>query len=100
MIVIGGGAQGEVWRQIMADAYRLNILKPHYLEEATSMGAAITGGIGAGVFQNFDVIDRFLTIETTQSPIDANVRVYEKLLPIFDASYHALKGVFRDLAAF
>lgn len=100
MIVIGGGAQGEVWRQIMADAYRLNILKPHYLEEATSMGAAITGGVGAGVFQNFDVIDRFLKIETTQMPIDANVRVYEKLLPIFDASYHALKGIFRDLAAF
>lgn len=100
MIVIGGGAQGEVWRQIMADAYRLNILKPHYLEEATSMGAAITGGVGAGVFQNFNVIDRFLKIETTQMPIDANVRVYEKLLPIFDASYHALKGIFRDLAAF
>ena len=42
--VIGGGAKGRVWRQMMADIYGVRIEKPTYLEEATSMGAAITGG--------------------------------------------------------
>ena len=98
MIVIGGGAQGQVWRQIMADTYHLPILKPQHLEEATSMGAAITGGVGVGVFQDFDAIHRFLKIESRQTPIEANVRVYEKLLPIFDGSYHALKDIYKRLA--
>ncbi len=48
--VIGGGAKGAVWRRIMADVYQAEILKPDYLEEATSMGAAIIGGVGCGVF--------------------------------------------------
>jgi glycerol kinase len=34
----------------MADAYNAEIRIPNYLEEATSMGAAILGGIGAGIF--------------------------------------------------
>ena len=53
--MIGGGAKGAVWRRIMADVYQAEILKPNYLEEATSMGAAIIGGVGCGVFKDFDV---------------------------------------------
>ncbi|KKL64563.1 hypothetical protein LCGC14_2163730, partial [marine sediment metagenome] len=36
MIVIGGGAKGAVWRQMMADIYNLEVRRPNYLEEATS----------------------------------------------------------------
>lgn len=35
---------------MMADIYQAEIRVPNYLEEATSMGAAILAGIGAGVF--------------------------------------------------
>ena len=38
MRVIGGGARGRAWRQIMADIYGMPILWPALLEEATSMG--------------------------------------------------------------
>lgn len=98
MVLIGGGAQGALWRQIMADIYELPVLKPNYLEEATSMGAAITGGVGVGVFPNFDVVDRFIEIETRQTPIEENSAVYAKIKPIFDASYHALVGVYEQMA--
>ena len=63
--VIGGCAQNPVWRQMMADIYQAEIRVPNYLEEATSMGAAILAGIGAGVFKDFSVIDRFVRIEQT-----------------------------------
>ena len=33
--------------QMMADIYQAEIRVPNYLEEATSMGAAILAGIGA-----------------------------------------------------
>lgn len=69
MTVIGGCAQNPVWRQMMADIYQAEIRVPNYLEEATSMGAAILAGIGAGVFKDFSVIDRFVRIEQTVQPI-------------------------------
>jgi xylulokinase len=99
IVAIGGGAKGQVWRQIMADIYGVKILKPNSLEEATSMGAAVTGGVGAGLFKDFAVIDRFLRIESEQEPIQANRSAYEKLMPVFEKSYISLLGVYEDLAA-
>lgn len=100
MIVIGGGAQSDAWLQILADVYNINIQKPNYLEEATSMGAAITAGVGVGVFENFDVIDKFLKIEETKVPNSDNQPVYSAMKPIFDEAYFALTGVFDKLSEF
>lgn len=77
-VVCGGGAKGKVWRQIMADMFNVKILKPNYLEEATSMGAAVTGGVGSGVFRDFDVIDKFINIEEIEEPIEKNSRKYRE----------------------
>ena len=46
MRLIGGGAKSALWRQIFADALNLPILLPALTAEATSLGAAIAGGIG------------------------------------------------------
>lgn len=98
IVVIGGGAKGGIWREIMADIYDANILKPNFLEEATSMGAAIIGGVGSGVFKDFEVIDRFITIESTQKPDAERQKVYQTLKPIFEKCYHSLVDVYDDLA--
>ncbi|HPM79414.1 MAG TPA: xylulokinase [Candidatus Anammoximicrobium sp.] len=96
--VIGGGAKGAVWRQILADVYGCPIQKLNYLEEATSMGAAVVGGVAAGVFDSFDVIDRFVRVDDVVSPNRANQAVYQRIMPVFDRCYDALVGVYEDLA--
>jgi len=35
----------------MADVYNKRILRPSLLEEATSLGTVIVGGIGGGIFK-------------------------------------------------
>ena len=42
LLVVGGGAKGALWCQMMADVYNARIKVPVLLEEATSMGAAVT----------------------------------------------------------
>ena len=96
--VIGGGALSPVWQQIMADTYNAEIHIPNYLEEATSMGAAILGGIGAGIFPNFDVIDRFIKTNKVVQPIPENVAKYKALTPLFDEAYFALCEVYKSLS--
>lgn len=92
--VIGGGAKGDVWRRIMADVYQADILKPNYLEEATSMGAAIIGGVGCGVFKDFDVAGRFIEITDRTRPDPALKSVYQEAKGLLNDSYDALAPLF------
>jgi len=94
MLVIGGGAKGNVWRQMMADCYNARILSPKLLDEATSMGAAVTGGVGAGVFKDFSVIEKFIEIRHENNPVPEHVKQYGELKPYFEDCYRALCGVF------
>jgi len=96
--VIGGGAKNPIWQQMMADVYQTEIRIPNYLEEATSMGAAILAGIGSGLFKDFQVIDRFIRIQKTVTPIKENAQKYQELMSVFDNTYYALKGVYEELA--
>ncbi len=92
--VIGGGAKGRIWRQIMADVYNTRICVPNVLEEAGSMGAAVIGGVGTGIFKDFTAIDRFFEITDVQEPIPENVKTYGPIKEVFDMCYNALLPVY------
>ena len=96
--VIGGGAKSAVWRQIMADAYECRIESLNYLEEATSMGAAVIGGVAAGLFQDFEVIHRFIAVDQVATPIPANCAKYRRRRAILEKAYRGLQAVYEDLA--
>src|SRR5690606_26249984 len=53
MRLIGGGARGRFWNQMMANIFGLPTQRLAILEEATSMGAALTGGVGVGLYPDF-----------------------------------------------
>jgi xylulokinase len=92
--VIGGGAKGEVWRRIMADVYQADIVRPNYLEEATSIGAAVIGGVGCGIFKDFGVVDRFIEIVDRTRPDPATAAVYARAKALLNDSYAALEPLF------
>ncbi len=92
--VIGGGAKGDVWRRIMADVYEADVVKPNYLEEATSIGAAIIGGVGSGAFKSFDVADRFIQETDRTRPDPATAAVYREAKNLLNESYDALARLF------
>ncbi len=95
ILVLGGGARGAVWQQILADIFGTRVLVPSVLEEAGSMGAAVTAGVGAGLYKDFSAIDRFLDINCVREPNAANAECYRKNKEIFDELYYALLPVFK-----
>jgi xylulokinase len=98
MRVIGGGARGRVWNQIMADLYGLPIRRLAILEEATSMGAALAGGVGVGLYPDFSMAETMNRAVETITPELSAGAAYEKIYPLFAAAYHALKPVSDVLA--
>lgn len=98
ILVIGGGAKGDVWRQMMADIYNAKVSVPDLLEEAGSMGAAVIGGVGVGMFKDFTAIDKFISINKTQDPISTAVEDYKPVKELFDACYFALEDVYEKMS--
>jgi xylulokinase len=96
--LIGGGAKSAVWRQILADILELPICLPDLTTEATAMGALVAGGIGIGLFSDFSVIDRLISIHEAEQPDPTRHQHYAKLLDLFSQAYEALNPIFTELA--
>ena len=97
--LIGGGARSPLWRQILADVFNLPILRPKLLVEATSLGAAIAGGVGIGLYPDYGVVSQLVQIEPGEEPSQAVVGRYEDLYQVFRETYQALVGVYDRIAA-
>lgn len=90
LTMISGGARNKAWLQILADIWHKPLKMPTMLEYATSAGAAICAGIGAGVFKGLDAAAGFNPIRETLSPNPGNTAVYAQALPRFTRAYEAL----------
>ena len=98
MRLIGGGARSALWRQILADVYGLPILRPALLAEATSLGAAIAGGVGVGLFSDLRVAHEIVQVEEAERPDPAHSQLYTTLYGLFQQTYTALEPIFEQLA--
>ncbi len=98
--VIGGGARSAVWNQIIADVFGIPVHRLSLLEEATSMGAAAAGGVGAGIWRDFSKVDEMVQIASEAKPRTELRALYDELSAVFDTAYAALDGssVFTRLA--
>jgi len=97
--VIGGGAKGRLWRDMMASIYGKTILVPEYLMEATSFGAAIAAGVGVGIYRDFSVAEKLVRITDVHNP---NLALYEKyslLYEYFKKLYLTLIPLYHELAS-
>jgi xylulokinase len=98
LLLIGGGAKSAVWRQILADVLGLPICLPALTTEATALGALVAGGVGVGLFPDFTIIDRLISIREAERPQQVNHERYTALLDLFKRSYEALNPIFTELA--
>ena len=99
MRVIGGGARGRVWRQVLADIYGMPVVRPNLLEDATSLGAAIAGGVGVGIFPDFEIAKRLTPIIDTAIPDRQVKEKYDRLFKLFNDCYQALEPLYEELGA-
>ena len=96
--MIGGGAKSELWRMIFANVMEKPVLKLNFIEEATSVGAAIAGGVGVGVFSSINDSDKLVHITEEARPQTEGVNVYRKSYAVFKESVGRLHDIFDMLS--
>jgi xylulokinase len=83
MVVVGGGAISDIWRQIYADALQITIKTTNIGQDAAALGAAALAAVGTGLWSDFSKIDSVLKIEDRHTPSEPNVETYNKTLDCF-----------------
>lgn len=91
MNMIGGGAKGDVWAQMFADAFNMTVYKPQTVEEATSFGAVILAAVGIGAIPDFDSAKKLIRIISQNNPNAERTKIYEERARIFKDAYLALE---------
>ena len=63
------------------------------------MGAAVTGGVGAGLFRDFTAIDSMIEINRVLTPDPAAAAAYAPVKDAFEVCYEALLPVYEFLSS-
>jgi xylulokinase len=91
--VSGGGARSEFWLRIVASVLGLPIERTA-VEEGAAYGAALLGGVAAGVFASAqEAVDACVRVRDTVEPDPQWQDVYEKGYRRYRSLYPAIKGV-------
>ena len=88
----GGGARGRLWLEIVASVLGLP-LELTAVEEGSAFGAALLGGVAAGVFADVhEAVARCVRVRDVVEPNPAWQARYAELYPGYRSLYPTLKG--------
>lgn len=91
--IIGGGAKGMLWRQIVSDVLGMKLEKVRV--DDSSFGTAMLAAVGTGWFGSFaEAAERCVEIESVSEPIASNCEAYEELFKKYKAIHDALAPIY------
>jgi xylulokinase len=97
LISVGGAANSRIWTQIKADITGKPIHVP-FSDHATTLGAALLAGVGAGVYPDFDAaVRQTVRIQRTHFPDPANHTTYQKYYSLYLELYQKLRESYDTL---
>lgn len=90
--VAGGATRSPMWCQMLADIFKQKIITTN-AEEAGCLGAALIGGIGAGIYKDAeDASRKACRITAVYEPNPDNYTAYEEGYRRFNKLYDALSS--------
>lgn len=95
--IVGGGAKGRPWMQIIADVTGRRVQTVANPQEAGAVGAALTAAVGLGLYPSFESLRDIVRVEGQFEPQPANAEVYKVLYGAYQRLYRSLRGLYRDV---
>ncbi len=95
--LIGGGAKSDLWPQMLADVFARPIHLLSLVAEATSWGAAVAGGVGVGLYRDWNMAQEQARARAVIEPDAQNVARYAELVPLFQETYCTLEPIYARL---
>jgi xylulokinase len=97
--VIGGGARGLPWVQIVSDVTTRRLEVVQHAQQATAIGAALLAAVGLGIVPSVEAVKGLVHVSHEVSPNPEHAACYEPLYRAFKGLYPALKDTYHALNA-
>ena len=94
IFLIGGGARGRLWSEILSNVFNLPASVP--IPGDASYGSALLAGVGAGYFSNpVQAVEKCLKTDRTIQPDAESAEKYAQLFKKYKATHDALAPVYK-----
>ena len=94
--LIGGGAKGELWRQITADALGMTLRVTESSD--SSLGSAMLAGVALGVFRDAkEAAALCIKEKSITHPIPENTEKYQKIFERYKKIAEALSPIYHEV---
>ncbi len=100
LTVVGIASHEKYWLQVMADVFNLPVRNTELTDTPDSIGCAIVAGQAVGVYDSFDVADRFRSIEDTFLPDPERAAKYERIYQTYLKACAGIKPALQELAQY
>jgi xylulokinase len=94
----GGATASRAWLQLLADVTGRPVGTPIAAAEGGAFGAALLAGVGAGHWTSLEEAVSTIRLREVVAPSPDAVRIYDRLHPIHEALYEALRPSTERLA--
>lgn len=94
---IGGGAQSDLWRQIVSDI--TGVVQEYVSNPVGSpLGGAYLAGMGVGVFDDLEQLTELTEVETETHPDDSVSDIYDEYYAVYRDLYPQIRDSMHRLA--
>ena len=98
MLACGGGARSDLWRQMMADVYDMNVSTVDS-KEGPALGVAILAMVGAELYGSVEeACQKVIRVKNTTEKNAENSDKYKEVYQIYKGLYQHLKEDYSKLA--
>ena len=100
MCLSGGGARSDIWQQMIADAFDVEVTRVG-TDEGPAYGAAILASVGASIYNSVEeACSKLVSPFDLKMPNLSTVEIYRNLYDLYKPLYSTLKDYFERSTAF
>jgi xylulokinase len=96
LTMVGGGAQSDVWCQVMADVTGCVIRQPEAAIQANALGAAFIGATGIGAL-SLQEVSTLLRVRRVYEPNEVHRTLYDERFATFQEIHRRLRPLYQRL---
>lgn len=96
--VSGGGAKSALWRQMLADIFKTDVVRSN-VSQGAAFGAAILAAVGVGALASVEAAADAIVHEVDRTRPGADAERYDAVYRRYTALYPVLRGEFAALGS-
>lgn len=97
IVASGGATRNPFWLQTMADVFGVEVVTRPGSSEGGAYGAALVAGIGAGTWESFEDVYRYLQVSSHFLPDRTAAERYNQIFAGYRNLYDHLGGIYDDI---